>query len=228
MEHFFIMGIAERLKMLLAELPNGVSVVATSKTHPNEAIMEAYNMGHRIFGENKVQELLAKHESLPKDIEWHFIGHLQTNKVKQIIPFITLIHGVDSVRLLEEINKQAVKCNRVVDVLLQIHIAQEESKFGLSEEELNEIITSNLLVGLTHVRVVGLMGMASNTDDISVVEREFTHIKRLYDFSREVFGDLQITKLSIGMSGDYNVAIKHGGNLIRVGSMIFGERDYSL
>lgn len=226
MEHFFIMGIADRLKLLLSELPQGVDVVATSKTHPNEAILEAYSIGQRIFGENKVQELLVKHDTLPKDIEWHFIGHLQTNKVKQLVPFVTLIHGVDSVRLLEEINKQAQKSSRVVDVLLQIHIAQEESKFGFSDEELHQLIYGDLLTKLTHVRVVGLMGMASNTNDLAVVEREFSHIKQLYDLCKATLGEEQITKLSIGMSGDYKVAIQYGGNLIRVGSMIFGERDY--
>lgn len=221
------MGIKEKLQSLKNSIPSSVQVVATSKTHPNEAIMECYAIGHRIFGENKVQELLNKYQSLPKDIEWHFIGHLQTNKIKQIVPFVSLIHGVDSVKVIKEINLQGEKINRKIDILLQIHIAQEETKFGFSIDEVMNFFETRQQELFPYVNFVGLMGMASNSDDEGLIGREFDTIKELFDYCRKISNISVFEKLSIGMSGDYELAIQKGGNLIRVGSMIFGNRDYS-
>lgn len=197
-----------------------VILVAVSKTKPAEEIRELYDLGHRDFGENYVQELAEKAEKLPKDIRWHFIGHLQTNKVKFIIPFVQLIQGVDSLKLLKEINKQAAKADRVVDCLLQIHIAQEETKFGLDNSELAEILSN--LGALRYARVVGLMGMASFTEDIDKVRKEFGVLKSIFDQKKQNHPELHI--LSMGMSSDYKIAIEEGSNMVRIGSLLFGER----
>jgi pyridoxal phosphate enzyme (YggS family) len=199
---------------------SNISLVAVSKTKPIEDILELYELGHRDFGENYVQELVEKAEQLPKDIRWHFIGHLQTNKVKFITPFIYLIHGVDSLRVLKEINKQAEKSRRIIDCLLQVHIAQEETKFGFDEGEL-----SNLeLKQFTNVRIKGLMGMASLTDDTNKIRIEFKYLKTLIEKLRTQHPELSI--LSTGMSADYKIAIEEGSNMVRIGSLLFGERNY--
>lgn len=220
--------IGERIKEIQSELPAGVRLVAVSKFHPNEAIEEAYRAGQRIFGESKVQEMMAKHESLPKDIEWHFIGHLQTNKVKYIAPYVSLIHGIDSFKLLAEVDKQAAKAGRTVDCLLQLHIAREETKFGFSFDECRQMLAEGEWRQLQHVRLCGLMGMATNTDNTEQIKEEF---RSLSDFFREVkstwfAGDETFRELSMGMSHDYHEAIAEGSTLVRVGSKIFGERIY--
>lgn len=202
---------------------NGVTLIAVSKTKPVEDIRELYDMGHRDFGENYVQELVDKFAQLPKDIRWHFIGHLQTNKVKLIAPFVQLIHGVDSLKLLQEINKQAAKAGRVQDCLLQVHIAQEETKFGLDEEELNAIIS--LYKNFPSVRICGLMGMASFTDNMNAVQLEFRELKRLFDHhAKHRTLNIQLQTLSMGMSADYKLAVEEGSNMVRIGSLLFGER----
>lgn len=222
------MSIADNLKQVLAELPQGVRLVAVSKFHPNEAIEEAYEAGQRIFGESKVQEMTAKYESLPKDIEWHFIGHLQTNKIKYMIPYVALIHGIDTYKLLAEVNKQAAKSGRIVNCLLQIHVAQEETKFGFSPEECKEMLSAGEWKQLTHIRICGIMGMASNTDNAEQISREFRLLSRLFnDIKDEWFaGSDTFCELSMGMSHDYHEAIAAGSTLVRVGSKIFGERIY--
>ncbi len=209
------MSIQENIKKLKSEIPSQVKLVVVTKTHPAERILEAYNAGHKIFGENRAQELVSKHGQLPKDIEWHLIGHLQTNKVKMIAPFVSLIHSVDSMKLLKEINKCAEKEKRVIDCLLQIYIAKEETKFGLSFEEAEEILHSQELQQMKNIRIAGLMGMATLTDNEQQIRNEF---KSLNDFF------LKLQTLSMGMSSDYKIAIEEGSNLIRVGSLIFGER----
>lgn len=202
-----------------------VALVAVSKTKPAEEILELYNLGQRDFGENYVQELVDKAAQLPKDIRWHFIGHLQTNKVKFIASFVQLIHGVDSLKLLKEINKEAVKNNRVIDCLLQIHIAQEETKFGLDEEELNLIISQSADLLMSSVRVTGLMGMASFTDDMNKVRAEFGKLKELFDHHAKLQTlNSKLQTLSMGMSSDYKVAIQEGSNIVRIGSLLFGKR----
>ncbi|MDD3040104.1 YggS family pyridoxal phosphate-dependent enzyme [Bacteroides sp.] len=223
------MSIADNLKQVLTELPQGVRLVAVSKFHPNEAIEEAYQAGQRIFGESKVQEMTAKYESLPKDIEWHFIGHLQTNKIKFMIPYVAMIHGIDTYKLLEEVNKQAVKAGRVVNCLLQIHVAQEETKFGFSPEECKEMLAAGEWKNLTHIRICGLMGMASNTDNTEQIDREFRLLKRLFEeIKTTLFADsADFCELSMGMSHDYHEAITAGSTMVRVGSKIFGERNYN-
>lgn len=218
------MSIAENIQKIKNNLPETVTLVAVSKTYPNEAILEAYQAGQRIFGENKVQELVTKYESLPKDIEWHMIGHLQTNKVKYIAPFVHLIHGVDSFNLLEEINKRAKTCHRIQKVLLQIYIAKEETKFGFSKEEVIDLLNSEKIKQLTNIEVVGLMGMATNTANEQQIRNEFKSLKTL--FSMLNIHHLSLTTLSIGMSSDYKIAIEEGSTMIRVGSLIFGERNY--
>lgn len=223
------MSIAEHIRRIKSELPPHVTLVAVTKTHPAETVMEAYQAGHKIFGENKVQELTDKYELLPKDIEWHLIGHLQTNKVKYIAPFVKLIHSVDSLKLLKEIDKQAKKIGRVIDCLLQIHIAQEETKFGLGMEEVEALLSSPELQLLRNIRITGLMGMATNTDDTEQVRNEF---KSLADFFNRLRNQLQTTNyklqtLSMGMTSDYKIAIEEGSNMIRVGSAIFGTRNYA-
>lgn len=220
--------IAEALKQIRSELPEGVRLVAVSKFHRNEAIMEAYEAGQRIFGESKAQEMTAKHESLPKDIEWHFIGHLQTNKVKYIVPYVTLIHGVDSYKLLADIDKQAGKAGRTVDCLLQLHIAQEETKFGFSFDECREMLDAGEWRQLRHARICGLMGMASNTDRLEQVRGEFASLGRFFQEAKGIwFAEApHFKELSMGMSHDYPEAIAAGSTLIRVGTRIFGEREY--
>ena len=220
--------IAENIKQVWSELPAGVRLVAVSKFHPAEAIREAYDAGQRIFGESKVQEMTAKQEVLPKDIEWHFIGHLQTNKVKYIVPYVSLIHGIDSFKLLVEVNKQAEKVNRQVNCLLQLHIAREETKFGFSFDECREMLTQCEWHDLRHIRICGLMGMATNTDNMEQVKAEF---RSLDDFFHEVketwFKDEpSFRELSMGMSHDYHEAIEAGSTLVRIGTHIFGERIY--
>ncbi|MBI5857434.1 MAG: YggS family pyridoxal phosphate-dependent enzyme [Sphingobacteriales bacterium] len=201
----------------------GVTLVAVSKTKPFEEILELYNLGHRDFGENYVQEMAEKAKQLPQDIRWHFIGHLQTNKVKLIVSFVQLIQSVDSLKLLLEINKQAQKVNRVVDCLMQVHIAQEETKFGLDENELIELMKEFESKGMQNVRICGLMGMASFTDDMNKVRKEFQNLKRLFD--RLTTHDSRLTTLSMGMTSDYRIAIEDGSNMVRIGSLIFGERN---
>jgi pyridoxal phosphate enzyme (YggS family) len=220
--------IQEEIHRIKTELPENVRLVAVSKYHPVEALQEAYDGGQRIFGESKVQEMTMKYEALPKDIEWHFIGHLQTNKIKYMAPYVTLIHGVDSYKLLAEINKQAEKVGRIIPCLLQIHIAQEETKFGFSMDECRTMLDEGTWRTLTHVQIAGVMGMATNTDDMAQVEQEF---KTLSDFFEEVkethFKDIPYYKeISMGMSDDYPLAIRHGSTLIRIGSRIFGQRIY--
>ncbi len=218
--------IAERINVLSATLPSHVQLIAVSKTKPVSDLQEAYDSGQRAFGENKVQELVDKADVLPKDIEWHLIGHLQTNKVKYIAPFVHLIHAVDSLKLLVEINKQAEKNERSIDVLLQFHIAQEETKFGLSQEEAQELIQSSAFQSCQNIRVVGVMGMASFVDDEQQVHREFQALKGIFDeLHVSNFKDASYFKeISMGMSGDYQIAIEEGSTMIRVGSSIFGGR----
>lgn len=218
------MSITENLNHIKSSLPKKVKLVAISKTKPNEDILEVYNTGHRIFGENKVQELTAKYEALPKDIEWHMIGHLQSNKVKYIAPFVHLIHGVDSYKLLKEINKRAAQNNRTINCLLQIHIAQEQTKFGFSENELIELLKSEEIKNLENVKIIGLMGMATFTENKDQIHSEFKSLKQLFDKVKTQH--LTINTLSMGMSGDYKIAIEEGSNMVRVGSSIFGKRNY--
>lgn len=220
------MSLADRIHLLKEEIPQDVVLVAVSKTKPVSLIQEAYDAGQRIFGENKVQELVDKWEVLPKDIEWHLIGHLQSNKVKYIAPFVSLIHSVDSFKLLQEINKQGEKNNRVIPCLLQFHIAQEETKFGLSFEEAEEILQSREFVEMHHVSIVGLMGMASFTEDEEQVRDEFRNLNNYFMILKSNYfkynPDFKV--LSMGMSGDYTLAIEEGSNMIRVGSSLFGSR----
>lgn len=216
--------IAEQLQQIKSSLPEKVTLVAVSKTKPVEDLLIAYNAGQRIFGENKVQEMYDKHDALPKDIEWHLIGHLQTNKVKYIAPFVALIHGVDSLKLLLEINKQGAKIQRVIPVLLQFYIAKEETKFGLTLEEAIEIM--ELKDTLTFCSIKGLMGMASFTDNENQVKAEFAQLKSDFDLLKSTYfqKDEQFTVLSMGMSGDYSFAIEEGSTMVRIGSSIFGSR----
>ena len=216
------MNIKENTVHLLNELPIEVQLVAVSKTKSNMDILESYEAGQRIFGENKVQEMTRKYDVLPKDIQWHMIGHVQSNKVKYMAPFVALIHGVDSLKLLKEINKQALKNNRVINCLLQVHIAKESTKFGLSNMECIEALTA--AETLKNITIKGLMGMATFTDDHSQIEQEFDGLKQLYDQLAKKYSEFEI--LSMGMSGDYQIAIAKGSNMIRVGSKIFGERNY--
>jgi len=203
-----------------------VTLVAVSKTKPLEDILTLYNLGQKDFGENYVQELLEKQEQLPKDIRWHFIGHLQTNKVKQIVEFVHLIHGVDSLKLFKEINKQSEKIGKITNCLLQIHIAQEETKFGLDENELNLIISEFENLKMKNVNIVGLMGMASNTNDMQQVRNEFHYLKSLFDKCNKLaILNSQLSILSMGMTADYKIAIEEGSNMIRMGSLIFGSRN---
>lgn len=220
--------IAENLKQVLSELPGKVRLVAVSKFHPNEAIEEAYRAGQRVFGESKVQEMTAKYESLPKDIEWHFIGHLQTNKVKYIAPYISMIEAVDSLKLLKEINKQAAKHDRVVKVLLELHIAAEETKYGLTLDACRALLEEGEWRSMEHVQICGLMMMASNTDDTEQIAREFGTAVRFFDEVKAKYfaDDEAFCERSWGMSHDYPIAIQHGATLVRVGTAIFGPRIY--
>lgn len=220
--------IAERIHTLTNELPDGVRLVAVSKFHPAEAIAEAYAAGQRIFGESRVQELQAKHEALPKDIEWHFIGHLQTNKVKYIVPYVSLIHGIDSFRLLAEVDRQAERVGRTVGCLLQMHIAREETKFGFSFDECRQLLQEGAWRQLHHVRLCGVMGMATNTDNMQQVEEEFRSLATFFNEVKTTWfaDDEAFCERSMGMSHDYPQAIAAGSTLIRVGTYIFGERNY--
>ncbi|AEM72460.1 protein of unknown function UPF0001 [Allomuricauda ruestringensis DSM 13258] len=219
------MSVKDNIDKIKSELPEGVTLVAVSKTKPNEDILEAYEAGQRVFGENKVQEMVQKWEDLPKDIEWHMIGHVQRNKVKYMAEFVSLIHGVDSPRLLKEINKQAKKHDRVIPCLLQIHIAEEDTKFGLDEKELYELIDSDAFKAMANIKIVGLMGMATFTDDMGQVKREFAQLKSMFDTLEDK--QMGISILSMGMSGDYAIAIEEGSTMVRIGSSIFGARNYS-
>lgn len=222
--------IADNLQRVRATLQPGVELVAVSKFHPVEALQEAYAAGQRVFGESHVQELVAKQEVLPKDIVWHFIGHLQTNKVKYMAPFVSLIHAVDSLKLLREIDKQAAKVDRVIDVLLQLHVAAEETKFGFTPDELLAMLDAGEWRNFTHVRIVGLMAMATNTDDTQQIAKEFDRVNATFQTARErYFADNPAFKeRSMGMSGDYLIAQAHGSTMVRVGSLIFGARNYNL
>ena len=217
---------SDSYKKISSELaPNNVTLVAVSKTKPAEEILELYNFGQKDFGENYVQELTEKYEQLPKDIRWHFIGHLQSNKIKYIAPFVSLIQGVDSEKLLDEINKQGEKINRIIDCLLQIHIAKEETKFGLDENELKELISTNPAV-YKNIRIKGLMGMASFTDDEQKIRDEFKLLKSLFDkYSTFSIFNFQFSILSMGMSADYKIAIEERSNMVRIGSLLFGKRE---
>jgi PLP dependent protein len=214
--------IASRLGGIKEELDKKAVLIAVSKTKPSGMIMEAYRAGQRIFGENKVQEMVGKYGQLPKDIEWHLIGHLQTNKVKYIVPFVTLIHSVDSLKLLNEIDRQALKNNRIIHCLLQIHIAREETKFGLSYEEAEELLYSKEVQALQNVMITGLMGMATNTEDTGIVRSEFKELKGFYDRLKPHFPAFKV--LSMGMTSDYRIAVEEGSTHVRIGSAIFGER----
>ena len=223
------MSIEENIKEIRTHIPAEVRLVCVSKFNPNEAILAAYGCGERIFGESKVQELCGKYETLPKDISWHFIGHLQSNKIKDIVPFVELIHGVDSYKLLVEINKQAAKIGKTINCLLQVHIAQEETKFGFSAEELIDTLTTGEWKALEHVRICGLMGMATYTENREQIHLEFSRLKSLFDQAKKEFFQDENTfaELSMGMSDDYRIAIEEGSTLVRVGSSIFGHRQYT-
>ena len=219
------MPIKENLLKIKSSLPEHVTLVAVSKTKPVADLMEAYNVGQRIFGENKIQEMTEKWEQMPKDIQWHMIGHIQTNKVKFMAPYVNLIHGVDSLKLLEEINKQALKNNRIIDCLLQIHIAEEETKFGLNEDELKELLVSESFINLNNIKVIGLMGMATFTENQNQIKKEFEHLKSIFDkLELQNTKNCELNTLSMGMSGDYKLAIVCGSTMVRIGSSIFGGR----
>jgi len=218
-------SVKENIKRIKSDLPPQVTLIAVSKTKPAALIQEAYQAGQRDFGENYIQEMEEKHKQLPPDIRWHAIGHLQSNKVKYIAPFVYLIHGVDSLKLLQEINKQAQKNNRIIDCLLQIFIAKEESKFGFSFEECESLFKTGEIDKLPHIRVVGLMGMATNTNNETQIRNEFRSLKNFFAHISSLASNISI--LSMGMSSDYKIAIEEGSTMIRIGSSIFGERDYN-
>ncbi|CAN1520471.1 COG0325 Predicted enzyme with a TIM-barrel fold [Flavobacteriaceae bacterium] len=219
------MSIKENLLKIKSSLPENVTLVAVSKTKPIANLLEAYNAGQRIFGENKIQEMTEKWEEMPKDIQWQMIGHIQTNKVKFMAPFVSLIHGVDSLKLLEEINKQALKNNRIIDCLLQIHIAEEETKFGLNEDELKDLLASETFKNLNNIKIIGLMGMATFTENQDQIKKEFEHLKSIFDTIKSLsIVNCQLSILSMGMSGDYQLAISCGSTMVRIGSSIFGGR----
>lgn len=223
------MSIAEKISHFNSELaPFNAKLIAVSKTKPNEDLLQAYTAEQRDLGENKVQELVGKYESLPKDIRWHMIGHLQRNKVKYIAPFVHLIHAVDSARLLKEIDKQGEKNDRVIECLLQIFIAKEESKFGLDENELHELLNSDEFSEMKHIKVVGLMGMATNTENLDQVRSEFRGLKALFEKVKNEYQSerIEMMELSMGMTGDYQIALEEGSTMVRIGSAIFGERNY--
>ncbi|MBK9290379.1 MAG: YggS family pyridoxal phosphate-dependent enzyme [Bacteroidetes bacterium] len=222
------MSIRNNLQAIRQHLPGHVKLIAVSKTMPNALIMEAYEAGQRAFGENKAQELSAKQPQLPGDCEWHFIGHLQTNKVKYIAPFVHMIHSVDSLKLIQEINKQAAKHNRVIPCLLQFHIAEEETKFGLDREEADQLLNFLSTNPLPNVMISGVMGMATYTDDMQQVRKEFVHLRNIFDeLKRGYFADMEWFKeISMGMTNDYRVAVEEGSTMVRIGSAIFGERNY--
>ena len=224
------MSLRENLDKILADVPTHVKVIAISKFQPAEKIQELYDSGYRIFGENKALELFDKHQHLPKDIEWHFIGHLQSNKIKQIIPFVHLIHGVDSFKLLKAIDKEAKQVNRIIHCLFQFHIAEEETKFGLSIDETIAMLNSSEFKSLQHIRISGVMGMATYTDDTNLVRNEFAHLKTIFGQLKSKYFPLddEFREISMGMSGDYLIAVQEGSTMVRIGSTIFGERIYSL
>lgn len=224
------MSIAENIEKVKANLPENVRLVAVSKTKPAELLLEAYDCGQRSFGENKVQEMVWKYDELPKDIEWHFIGHLQTNKIKYIAPFVHLIHGVDSFKLLKSIDAEAKKVGRIIPCLLQFHIAEEETKFGLSMQEATEMMNSTEFKVLGNVKISGVMGMATYTDDENQIRKEFSNLKKYFEKLKSEFftANFDFKEISMGMSGDYLIAIEEGSTMVRIGSTIFGERNYSL
>ena len=218
--------IEENLQKVQNEIPEGVTLVAVSKTKPNSEIEKLYNIGQRIFGENKVQELVDKHDLLPKDIQWHLIGHLQTNKVKYIAPFVSLIHSIDSFKLLKEVNKEGKKNNRIIPCLLQFHIAEEDSKFGLSMDDANEILSSKEFIEMKNISIEGVMGMATFTDDTNQVSSEFRTLESYFNVLKSHYFKFNdgFKEISMGMSGDYKLAIEEGSTMVRVGSSIFGSR----
>jgi pyridoxal phosphate enzyme (YggS family) len=219
------MSIQSNLNTIRESLPEHVTLVAVSKTKPVSDLMQAYEAGQRVFGENKIQEMTDKWEQMPKDIQWHMIGHVQSNKVKFMAPFVSLIHGVDSLKLLQEINKQALKNNRIIDCLLQVYIAEEESKFGLDESELKELLTDVAFKELKNIRILGLMGMATFTENQNQIKKEFTHLKSIFDsIKTNNTSNCQLSTISMGMSGDYQLAIECGSTMVRIGSSIFGGR----
>ena len=219
------MSIATNLSQIKSQLPTDITLVAVSKTKPNADLSEAYEAGQRIFGENKIQEMSEKWQTMPKDIQWHMIGHVQTNKVKYMAGFVSLIHGVESLKLLQEINKQAQKQNRIIDCLLQIHIAEEDTKFGLNESELSVILNSSAFKLLQNINIVGLMGMATFTENQAQIKKEFQHLKSIFDqFKQLQMPNFNLETLSMGMSGDYKLAIECGSTMVRIGSSIFGQR----
>ena len=222
--------IKENLNIVRATVPSDVTLIAVSKTKPVSDLQEAYDAGQRVFGENKALEMRDKYQVLPDDIQWHFIGHLQTNKIKYIAPFVTLIHSVDSVSLLEAVNKEAVKNNRVIDCLLQFHIAQEDTKFGLDMEEAKVLLESENFKSLKNVNIVGVMGMATFTNDVDQIRNEFKNLKDIFDTLKEgYFKDKDsFSEISMGMSDDYPIAIEEGATMVRVGSKIFGARNYNV
>ncbi len=223
------MSVREKIIEIKKQIPEGVTLVAVSKTKPIEDIMQAYEEGQRVFGENKAQEMKEKQALLPKDIKWHMLGHLQENKVKYIVPFVSLIHSVDSLKILQAINKRAIICERVVDCLLEIDISHEETKFGLSKDELYSLLSSSEYEQMKNIRICGLMGIGSITDDRSKTREEFRGLKALFvEVKDKFFADKDyFCHVSMGMSGDYDIAIEQGSTIVRVGSKIFGERDYS-
>ena len=219
------MSISENILKIKSKLPEGVSLVAVSKTKPISDLLEAYNVGQRIFGENKIQEMASKYNEMPKDIAWHMIGHIQRNKVKYMAPFVSLIHGVDSLRLLTEINKQALKNNRIIDCLLQVKIAAEENKFGLSENEVLNLLGSEEIKTFQNIKIIGLMGMATFTNNQEQLQKEFEILRFIFDNLTHLKStNYNLKTLSMGMSDDYPIAIKNGSTMIRVGSSIFGKR----
>lgn len=222
--------IKENLNVVRSEIPSGVTLIAVSKTKPVTDLQEAYDAGQRIFGENKALEMRDKYQQLPEDIEWHFIGHLQTNKIKYIASFVKLIHSVDSQSLLEAVNKEALKNNRVIDCLLQFHIAQEDTKFGLDMDEAKAMLESECFGNLKNIRIVGVMGMATFTDDAAHVREEFRSLKNIFDTLKENYfkDEAAFKEISMGMSGDYPIAIEEGATMVRVGSSIFGARNYNV
>jgi PLP dependent protein len=223
------MSVRENIANLRKEIPDACTLIAVSKMQPLEKIQEAHSAGQRVFGENKAQEMVPNYEALPKDIRWHMIGHLQTNKVKYIAPFVTLIHSIDSVKLLEEVNRQASRFNRIIPCLLQVHIAEEETKFGFSPEEIDEIVASDVCSRLVNIEIKGLMGMATFTDNQDQVRREFRSLKALFDklAVRKLPNVVAMREVSMGMSGDYKIAIEEGSTMVRIGTAIFGERNYA-
>ena len=221
--------VKENYKKINEQMPQGVRLIAVSKTKPVELLQDAYDAGARLFGENKALEMRDKHEALPKDIEWHFIGHLQTNKIKYIAPFVSLIHSIDSLNVLQAVDKEAAKNGRIIDCLLQFHIAKEETKFGLALNEAEDILTSDEYKSLTHIRICGVMGMATNTDDEALVRNEFRELRNIFNTLKDKHfaGSTFFKEISMGMSEDYPIAVKEGATMVRVGSKIFGKRIYA-